>query len=239
METSSDHHKYVNKQMLIDAIRLQFISVCDKYPSKIDEISKEFRYNFGNLALSTHSIDDAVKHTIKQYRLDYKPENCVHFMDWHRGCSITVVDAISKMQADKKNKLLPGKREIQRVNAEMQYIFFQKVGFSDFDPNGWNMNIPEVLGMIIEGRLRKDTTELTLTIAMDGWSVGVGRDGAITWGIKIDNTNCLVPTDERDTELVRSNHSLNNVQIIGFATVKDTAENARKSFATPIKNIIS
>ncbi len=55
---------------------------------------------------------------------------------------------------------------------------------------------------------------------MDGWSVGVWRDGAITWGIKIDNANCLTPIKECDAALVRSSHSLNNVEILGFATVR-------------------
>ncbi len=38
--------------------------------------------------------------------------------------------------------------------------------------------------------------------------------------------------------LVKNNHSLNNTQILGFAAVKDTAENARQRFATPIKNML-
>ncbi len=79
METDDNHYKYVSKQLIMDAIRIHYIAVCDEYPNKADVIGKEIRSIFGNLASSTHSIDEAVKHSINEVKINYKPENTVHF----------------------------------------------------------------------------------------------------------------------------------------------------------------
>jgi hypothetical protein len=183
-----------------------------------------------------HNVENCLVHL----QHDFNAFNFIHYMDFHRAIGLQVLDDISKFQKFGNNiKIMPSKYTVQKCQYDIEHCFFDEIGTSTYDAHGWNINTNKAVQTIIDGRLKHHERTLNISASCDGWSMGSGRDSAITWGIKLVNNNFILPETKKDQALICDNQSVNNVMLLGMHFMSDTTANAKDRFGSQMGDLLS